>query len=93
MNVMPPPHPQPPGADPALDRPHVAVAPSLLGQDPVVVRADDDTDADYTARVRLLAEARRQSRVLASRAADPDSDEAEAMRWIEDVADTDRWVA
>lgn len=39
------------------------------------------------------AEARRQSRLLAERAADPDSDEAEVMRWIEDVSDTEGWTA
>jgi hypothetical protein len=38
-------------------------------------------------------EARRQSRVLAKRAADPSSDEVEVMRWIEDVTDTDGWTA
>jgi hypothetical protein len=37
--------------------------------------------------------ARQQSRQLAERAADPDSDEAEVMRWIEDVSDTDGWTA
>ncbi len=39
------------------------------------------------------AEARRQSRLLAERAADPGSDEAEVMRWIEDVSDTEGWTA
>ena len=37
--------------------------------------------------------AKRQSRVLAEHAADPGSDEAEVMRWTEDVADTDGWTA
>jgi hypothetical protein len=37
----------------------------------------------------FAAEARRQSRMIATRAADPDSDEAEVMRWIEDVASAD----
>ena len=41
----------------------------------------------------LAAEARRQPRVLAERAADPASDEAEVMRWIKDVADTGGWTA
>ena len=36
----------------------------------------------------LTEEVRRQSRLAAERAADPSSDEAEVMRWIEDVADT-----
>ena len=41
----------------------------------------------------FAAEAKRQSRMLAERAADPGSDEAEVMRWIVDVADTDGWTA
>ena len=41
----------------------------------------------------FAAEARRQARVLAERAADPGSDEAEVMRWIENVADTGGWTA
>ena len=50
----------------------------------------------YVAQQReraLVAEARRQSRILAERAADPASDEAEVMRWMEDVADTEGWTA
>ena len=42
---------------------------------------------------RQRAEAKRQSHVLAKRAADPRSDETEVIRWIEDVADTDGWTA
>jgi hypothetical protein len=34
--------------------PHVAVAPGLLDQQHVVVRADDDTDEDYEAKQQLL---------------------------------------
>lgn len=34
-----------------------------------------------------------QSRRIAERAADPGSDEAEVMRWIEDVSDTTGWTA
>lgn len=41
----------------------------------------------------LAPEAQRQSRLLAERAADPGSDEAEVMRWIEDVSDTEGWTA
>jgi hypothetical protein len=37
----------------------------------------------------LAAAARRQSRKIAERAADPGSDEAEVMRWIEDVSRID----
>jgi len=51
----------------------------------------------YVARRRRarasLAEARRQSRLLAEAACDPASDEAEVMRWIEDVSDTEGWTA
>jgi len=50
----------------------------------------------YVARRRertALAEARRQSRLITERAADPASDEAEVMRWIEDVSDTEGWTA
>ena len=39
------------------------------------------------------AEARRQSRRLAESAADPGSDEAAVMGWIEDVSDTEGWTA
>lgn len=41
----------------------------------------------------VMAETRRQSRLLAERAADPASDEAEVTRWIEDVSDTEGWTA
>jgi hypothetical protein len=34
--------------------PHVAVAPGLLDQQHVVIRADDDTDEDYEAKQQLL---------------------------------------
>ena len=37
------------------------------------------------------AEARRQSLLIAAHAGDPNSDEAEMMRWIEAVADTEAW--
>lgn len=38
-------------------------------------------------------EARRQSAVIATRAADPGSDEAAVMGWMQEVADRDGWVA
>jgi Protein of unknown function (DUF3018) len=44
-------------------------------------------------RHAFVDEARRQSRLIAARAADPRSDESEVMRWIEDVASTDGWTA
>jgi hypothetical protein len=50
----------------------------------------------YVERHRRRAfaeEARRQSKLIAARAADPSSDEAEVMRWIEDVSSTDGWTA
>ena len=51
---------------------------------------------DYVRRQReraYLAEARRQSRLIAERDADPQGDEAEIMRWAESVADTEGWTA
>ena len=39
------------------------------------------------------AKARRQSLIVAQREVDPSSDEAEVMRWIEDVSDTEGWTA
>ena len=39
------------------------------------------------------AEARRQSRIVAEQAADPGSDEARVMAWIEDVSDIEGWTA
>ena len=39
------------------------------------------------------SEARRHSHLLAERAADPGSDEAAVMRWIEDVSDIEGWTA
>ena len=41
----------------------------------------------------FTAEAKRRSRMLTDSAADPRRDEANVMRWIEDVADTDGWTA
>ncbi len=41
----------------------------------------------------LAAQARQHARQLAERAADPASDEAEVMRWIDNVADTEGWTA
>ncbi len=41
----------------------------------------------------FAAEAHRQSRLLAERAADPTSDEAAVMRWMEEVSDTEGWTA
>ena len=39
-----------------------------------------------------MAEARRQSRMIAEHATDPASDEADVMRWIEGVSDTEGWT-
>ena len=41
----------------------------------------------------LAAEARRQSRLVAELAADPASDEAAVMRWMEEVSDIEGWTA
>ena len=46
----------------------------------------------YVAR-QHTAEAQRQSRRVAAQAANPVSDEASVMQWIEDVADTYGWTA
>jgi hypothetical protein len=37
--------------------PHVAIAPGVLEHEHIVIRAEDDTDLDYEARVRLVAAA------------------------------------
>ena len=43
---------------------------------------------------RVVAdEIRRQSQLIAERAADPASDEAAVMRWVEEVSDSDGWTA
>ncbi len=61
MNEIRPPAAQPHDAEPALAPPgappHVAVAPGVPDKAHVVIRADDDTDADYGARSRLFAAA------------------------------------
>ena len=44
-------------------------------------------------RRAFAAEARRQCLEAAKAARDPQSDEAEVMRWIEEVADTAGWEA
>ncbi len=44
-------------------------------------------------RLAFEAEARRQSLLIAKRARDPGSDEAEVMRWIEETADRAGWEA
>ncbi len=49
---------------------------------------------DFASRKRnreFLAEARRQSRLLAEAAKLPGSDEANVTRWLDDVADTSDW--
>jgi hypothetical protein len=38
-------------------------------------------------------EARRQARLIAERAADPASDEAAVMRWIEEVSEVGGWTS
>ena len=42
---------------PAGSPPHIAVAPGVLDREHVVIRADDDTDADFERRSRLLTAA------------------------------------
>ena len=41
----------------------------------------------------LAAEAGQHFHLLAERAADAGSEEAEVMRWVEDVSDTEGWTA
>jgi len=48
---------QQPELAPPGSPPHVVVAPGLLDQEHVVIRADDDTDEDYEARCRVFAAA------------------------------------
>jgi Protein of unknown function (DUF3018) len=80
------------------------IDPKLKAEFQIATEADDKPAAQvlrefmrtYVERQReraFAAEARRQSRVLAERAADPASDEAQVMRWIEDVTDIDGWTA
>jgi hypothetical protein len=76
------------------------VDPTLKAEFQAVTEAEDKPAAQvlrdfmraYIARHRrqsLANEASRQSRLIAERAADPASDEAEVMRWIEDVSAPD----
>lgn len=46
--------------------------------------------AQHKRRREFVAEARRQSRILAA-AANSSDDEAQAMRWVDDVADRSGW--
>ncbi len=80
------------------------IDPKLKAEFQTAAEADDKPAAQvlrefmraYVERQReraFAAEARRQSRAVAEHAANPASDEAEVMRWIEDVADTDGWTA
>ncbi len=46
-----------PELEPPGTPPHVAVACRLRDQQPVVIRAENDTNEDYEARSRLLAAA------------------------------------
>jgi hypothetical protein len=61
MNELRPTPPQPLASEPELappgTPPHIAVAPGLLDQNHVVIRAEDDSDEDYEALCRLLAAA------------------------------------
>jgi Protein of unknown function (DUF3018) len=80
------------------------VDPKLKAEFQSATEADDKPAAQvlrdfmraYVIRHRdrgFAAEARRQSRLIAVRAADPAGDEAEVMRWIEDVSGPDGWTA
>jgi len=80
------------------------VDPTLKAEFQTATEAEDKPAAQvlrdfmraYVERQReraFAAEAKRQSRLLTERAFDPRSDEAEVMRWIEDVSDTAGWTA
>lgn len=80
------------------------VDPSLKADFQSATEADDKPAAQvlrdfmraYVIRQRKrksLGDADRQSRLVAAHAGNPDSDEAEVMRWIEDVSDTGGWTA
>ncbi len=58
-----------------------------------VLRAFMRTYVERRRKHTLAAEAQQQSCLLAERATDPGSEEAEVMRWIEDVSDTKGWTA
>ena len=92
------------GAHPKVESFNFRVDPELKAAFTAAVAAEDkpagqvlrDFMRSYVERrgeQALAAEARRQSRLLAERAADPGSDEAEVMRWIEEVSDTEGWTA
>ncbi len=79
--------------DPALK---AAFAAATAAEDKPASQVLRDFMRGYVERRRdraLAAQARQHSSILTERAADPASDEADVMRWIEDIADTDGWTA
>lgn len=92
------------GPNPKVDSFNFRVDPALKAAFTAAAAAEDkpagqvlrDFMRVYVERGRdraLSAQARRHARILADRAADPASDEAEVMRWMEEVADTEGWTA
>lgn len=86
--------------DPKEESFNFRVDPTLKGAFQAATEAEDKPAAQvlrdliraYVERHRrhtFAEEARRQSRMIAAKAAVPSSDEAEVMRWIEDVSSTD----
>ena len=74
----------------------VAFQTATQAEDKPAAQVLSDFMRAYVERQRqraFAAEAHRQSGAAAQAAADPRSDEAEVMRWIEDVAGTRGWTA
>ncbi len=77
--------------DPALE---AACAAATAAEDKPAAQVVRDFMRAYVKqreRRAFESEARRQSLLLAEAARDPNSDEAEVMRWIEGVADKEAW--
>lgn len=96
---MPEPTRSPPARAPKEESFNFRIDPKLKSEFQTAAEAEDKPAAQvlrefmraYVARHHqraLTEEAQRQSRLIAARAADPGSDEAEVMRWIEDVSST-----
>jgi predicted transcriptional regulator len=83
---------------------NLRIDPDLKAQFQAATEAEDKPAAQvlrefmraYVERQRQRAfssEARRQSQAIAEAAADPGSDEAATMRWIDEVSDVSGWSA
>jgi antidote-toxin recognition MazE-like antitoxin len=72
--------------DPALKADFVAASEEQNKPVAEVLRELMQAYVEHEKRRKFVAEARRQSRLIGS-----SQDEAEALRWIEDVSDTKGW--